>query len=259
MTRRNMVATVAASGLLGVEGAVAAAQSESSILELKTWYLHNSSEDQPKRLAAYFQSGLAPALERAGVKLDGVFSNYISSDGPYYVTLTEYANVSSMAQANEKLRADAAHAQAAKQLSSGGAPFVRVESSLLRSFEVMPKIDRGSSGKGSRIFELRTYEAPSFPALTRKVGMFNEGEAAIFKRLGMRPVFFGETLVGPRQPNLTYMLSYDDLAAREKLWQSFISDAEWKKLSANPELKDSEIVSKISNVILKPLSFSPVR
>jgi hypothetical protein len=53
-----------------------------------------------------------------------------------------------------------------------------------------------------------------------------------------------------------YMLSFDDLAARERLWGEFGSDPEWKKLSSQPELKDSQIVANISNVILRPLSFS---
>jgi hypothetical protein len=55
------------------------------------------------------------------------------------------------------------------------------------------------------------------------------------------------------------MLSYDDLAAREKLWHDFGSDPEWRKLSGKPELKDSEIVANISNVILRPLTFSQTR
>jgi hypothetical protein len=80
----------------------------------------------------------------------------------------------------------------------------------------------------------------------------------IFQRLGFRPVFFGETIVGSRQPNLTYMLSYDDLAMRNRLWKAFVSDPEWKKLSSRPELKDAEIVANISNAILAPLKFSPI-
>jgi hypothetical protein len=106
---------------------------------------------------------------------------------------------------------------------------------------------------------LRTYESQSYYTLARKVGMFNNGEMQIFERLKMRPVFFGETIVGPRQPNLTYMLSFDDLAARESLWHDFGSDPAWKALSGHPELMDPEIVANISNVILRPLAFSLIR
>ena len=103
---------------------------------------------------------------------------------------------------------------------------------------------------------LQFYLAPCY--LSKKLSA-SHSEMQIFQRLGMRPVFFGETLVGPRQPNLMYMLSYDDLAARDKLWHNFVTDPEWRKLSAKPELKDSEIVANISNVILRPLTFSAIR
>jgi hypothetical protein len=56
-----------------------------------------------------------------------------------------------------------------------------------------------------------------------------------------------------------YMLSYDDLAAREKLWRAFGSDPEWKRISTPPEMGDAEIVSNITNVILQPLTFSAIR
>ena len=60
-------------------------------------------------------------------------------------------------------------------------------------------------------------------------------------------------------PNLTYMLAYDDLAARDKNWKVFGSSPEWMKLRATPGFADAEIVSNISNVFLSPLPFSPIR
>lgn len=228
-------------------------------LELKTWRLHNSAENQPERVARYLESGLAPALSRSGSKLIGAFANLIGPDGPYYVTLAQFASLGAMQEAVEGMARDEAHRHALEELASGAAfPFVRVESSLLRSFDVMPQpVVGGTEGK-TRIFELRTYESQNFATLARKVAMFNSGEAGIFERLGMKPVFFGETMVGPRQPNLTYMLSFDSLAERERLWSAFGSDPEWKKLSSQPELKDPEIVANISNTILRPLRFSPI-
>ena len=86
-----------------------------------------------------------------------------------------------------------------------------------------------------------------------------EGEAAIFRRLGMLPVFFGRGMIGANLPSLTYMLAFDDLAARERLWRNFGSDPEWQKLRSTPGLTDPEIVSNISNAILRPLPFSPIR
>jgi hypothetical protein len=88
--------------------------------------------------------------------------------------------------------------------------------------------------------------------------MFNTGEIAIFRRTGLTPVFFGDTLIGARQPNLTYLLTFPDMAAREKSWDTFRSDPEWKKLSATPGYTDPEIVTNISNTLLKPAPYSQI-
>lgn len=260
MKRRQMLAGLAASPFMNFQSQ--AAFTPNTYLELTTWHLHNSDENQPARVADYLETGLAPALSRSGAKLAGAFSNVIGQGGPYYVTLTLHASLSDMQDSITKLKADAVYQRELHKLDAGpGVPFVRVESSLLRSFDGMPQpaIPESGEKRPPRIFELRTYESQSFATLARKVGMFNGGEMQIFERLGLRPVFFGETIVGPRQPNLNYMLSYDDLAARDRLWHDFTSDPDWKKLSSEPELKDAKIVANISNVILRPLTFSPIR
>ena len=264
MDRREMLWAGLGASVLA-SGDAMNAQSEgrrtAAYLELKTWRLHNTPENQGTRLAAYLKDGLMPALARSDAKLVGAFSIAIGPDSPSYLTVTQFPSLGAFESALAKLKADADHRQALERLSAGpGLPFVRVESSLLRSFDVLPEpavLD--PTGRPGRIFELRTYESQSFLTLERKVGMFNGGEAQLFERLGFRPVFFGQTIVGPMQPNLTYMLSYDDLAARDRLWGAFGSDPEWKKLSGQPELKDAEIVANITNVILSPLPFSPVR
>jgi hypothetical protein len=260
MERRELLAALAASVL--VESKSQAAAVPNTFLELKTWRLHNSAEKQADRLSNYLEHGLTPAVERAGAKLIGVFASVIGQDGPYYVTLTQYSSLAVMQDVLSKLAADEAHLHELQKLSADpGAPFVRVESSLLRSFDGLPVpvVPDHAEKRSPRIFELRTYESPSFLALSRKVGMFNHGEMQIFQRLGLRPVFFGETIVGPKQPNLNYMLSYDDMTAHDKLWLDFGADPEWKKLRVTPGLTDPEVVTNISNVILRPLAFSAIR
>jgi NIPSNAP len=259
MDRRSMLTALSASAL-GYEARAAAPTN--TFLEIQTWRLHNSAEGQGPRVAEYLEHGLAPALARGGSKLCGAFANVIAPDGPYYVTVSQYASLAAFESALAQLKSDGAHRAALEKLSGGsGVPFVRLESSLLRSFDKMPApiLADASEKRAPRIFELRTYESQSFVTLARKIGMFNDAEMGIFERLGMRPVFFGETIVGPRQPNLMYMLSYDNLAARDTLWKAFGKDPEWAKLRVQPGLTDPEIVANISNVILRPLAFSEIR
>jgi hypothetical protein len=139
--------------------------------------------------------------------------------------------------------------------------YIRQESMLLRAFDAIPNIEIPSAepNRAAHVFELRTYESVNEKASQRKIRMFNQGEIAVFRKLGMTPVFFGQTIVGPHLPSLTYMLAFDDLASREKLWRAFGSDPDWQKLRSQPGLSDAEIVSNISNEILRPLAFSPIR
>jgi hypothetical protein len=48
------------------------------------------------------------------------------------------------------------------------------------------------------------------------------------------------------------------MAERDKNWSAFGSDPEWKKLSTTPGYGDAEIVSNISNLFLRPTSYSQI-
>ena len=158
-----------------------------------------------------------------------------------------------------KMGADGAYQAALKAFNTApGQRFVRYETSLLRGFAGFPQLAKGT-GKNGRLFELRTYESDDSTTLTEKVRMFNEGEIAVFQKTGLDPVFFGETIFGQKQPNLTYMLGYDDWNARDVNWKKFIGHPEWAKLRSTPGWSDAEIVSNISSVFLRALPFSPVR
>src|SRR5262249_43778026 len=139
--------------------------------------------------------------------------------------------------------------------------YVRQEVSILTAFPQFPKIavPAATASKGARIFELRTYESPSERAHHAKVKMFAEmGEIDIFKRVGLTPVFFSRTLAGPRMPSLVYMLTHENLAARDRNWSGFTSDPEWRKLAQTPGYTDPEIVSNITTVFLRPSAYSQV-
>ncbi|HEX8812506.1 MAG TPA: NIPSNAP family protein, partial [Terracidiphilus sp.] len=127
----------------------------------------------------------------------------------------------------------------------------------LISFEGWPRLTPPAKG-AKRIFQLRTYESPSFHAHEVKVKMFHSGEFDIFKAAGFHPVFFGDALVGPRMPCLTYMLAFDDQTQLDAQWNTFRNDPNWKKLSADPRFAYEAIVSNITNLYLSPLSVSQI-
>jgi hypothetical protein len=209
-----------------------------------------------------FLSGTYAAARRAGVSTLGFFSPVIGEHSPYILSLAVYASLDALQTSDALLAADKEYRAAADAYDAAADPaYIRIETTLLRAFDGIPALTAppNDGQRPARIFEMRIYESPNEKAGRRKVKMFEDGEAGIFRRLGMAPVFFGQGIAGANLPSLTYMLSYDDLAARERLWKAFGADPEWQKLRAQPGLSDAEIVSNISNRILRPLAFSDIR
>lgn len=256
MKRRTFLGTAAVAGLF----APASAASTNMYIQLQYVMLRNGT--QPERANSFFPKHFLAAAQRCGASVVGMFNAVIAPQAPFFLILQAFPTFESIEAARAKLVADAEFQKAADQYFAGPEPaFVRVESSILKTFDAFPtvKATEAAADRPARIFELRTYESNDFHSLRKKIKMFESGEAAIFQRLGMSPVFFGETIIGRNQPNLTYMLAFENLAAREQLWSKFGTDAEWKKLRATPGLSDAEIVSNISNAILRPAANSQIR
>ncbi len=258
--KRRQFLQAAASASLALP--MSAKTSKPTILELRWMQMRNTADDEAARTTEFLRESAAPAFRQAGVKVAGAFRTAIGPGSPSFLLISEYADLAAFEAVSEKVWSDAAFRKAYVSYTAG-APRVyeREETSLLKSFDGMPAmtVPAPREGGGNHIFELRRYESTNGVTLERKVKMFNEGEMGIFQRLGMKPVFFGTTTIGTNMPNLVYMLCFDSLAERERLWGKFVSDPEWKKISSPPELHDSQVVTNISNWILDPLDFSGIR
>ena len=264
MKRRDFLASsIAAAGVAGLHTDTGMAQAQSTepeFYELRRYQLRVGPMVQ--RMNEYLKDVSIPALNRAGAKPIGAFTVQFGADSPaIYLLLThrsiqEFATLSSRVRSDQEFqKASAPHAD----LPATDPAYVRIDSQLMAAVPFMPRIDvpAGAAAGKPRIFELRTYESHSLKARRLKLEMFGPlGELAIFRRTGLTPVFFGENLIGTRLPSFTYMLVYDDMAAREKSWAAFIDDPEWKTLRAKPGYTDPEIVSNISSIILRPTAYS---
>ena len=259
MTRRAFLPAMAAPGAAAL---AADAPKGNAIIELQMVHLRNTPENQRGRMADHWKNNVVPALQRAGAGPVGVFNSSIAPGGPFLLTLVPYPSLAGLGEVVGKLSSDAQFIKSAQAFDQQpGLSYERIENSLLRAFDGMPNVvpPAGDAQRAAKVFELRIYESNNWTTLQRKIKMFEEGEMAIFKRLGMSPVFFGSTIIGRNMPNLAYMLAYNDMAHRDQCWRAFGSDPEWQKLRAMPGYSDAEIVSNISNYILTPAAGSMIR
>ncbi|MGE5295861.1 MAG: NIPSNAP family protein, partial [Solirubrobacterales bacterium] len=253
MNRREFLAT----GVAGLAATNVATGSQVAVdatpRQFFEWRQYHLRTGTPKNLVGDFYKNVGiAAMNRAGIKTVGVFNPIYGPNMPTLHVLLVHDSMDSVVNVHARLLAD-------PELREKGASFldatlsdpafVRYESSLMVAFSQMPRIEPPAFK--DRILEVRTYESHSVKAGKKKIQMFNEGgEIAIFKRTGLSPVMFGETIIGPNQPNLTYMLAFKNMVDRDQKWQVFRDDPAWKQLSVDPAYKDT--VSNITDVILKP-------
>jgi len=260
MNRRNFLkSSVTAATLAGLPAIAAEGTAPREFYELRRYQFRFGP--MVKRFEQYVTHAALPALQRMGIGPIGVFTPTNGPDTPAAYVLVPFKSLAEFASVGEQLQRDPEYQKAGDEYINAPAtdpPYLRYESSLLLAFTGMPKLAVPEQKKASRsrLFELRTYESHSRRALKTKVKMFNEGELEIFRRTGLAPVFFGETLIGPKQPNLTYMVVFDDMDHHGECWDKFRNDPEWKKLSAQPGYSNAEIVSNISSSFLKPMAYS---
>jgi hypothetical protein len=211
----------------------------------------------------FLGDALIPALARRGIGPVGAFRLDLGPETPVYYVLIPSQSLEELATLDLALGKDEEFLRVGGPFWSAPATapaFVRTDSTLLAAFEGWPRVTPppAAATHGKRIYQLRTYESPSYSDHVRKVEMFHSGEFDIFKAAGFHNVFFGDVLVGARMPCLTYMLSFGDLSELNEHWAAFSGNPDWKKLSADPRFAYESIVSNIANLVLSPLSFSQV-
>jgi hypothetical protein len=269
MDRRDFVTAALTGGgalLASAAGAGAGASVQDSRVdyyELRHYLLRRGP--QTALMEGYLSRAFLPAAGRAGAGPIGVFTVMAGPESPSLYVLITHQSIDGFATLPDRLAADADYQKNAADYLTAPATspaYVRMQTSLLRAFSGYPRVQLpfggGDAGRRSRIFELRRYESHSEAAGRKKIEMFNTAEIALFRKAGMQPVFFGETLLGADLPNLTYLLVYEDMAAHDRQWAAFAADPDWRTLSTTPGFTDPEIVSNISNYFLRPAPYSQI-
>jgi len=249
LRKSALAAGLAATSMDGFGENVAPASKE--VYELRTYELRWGQA----ALDNYLSKALIPALNHAGVKSVGVFSELGKSEPVKIYVLIPYQSFEALGKIRLSLSQDDQFTLASTEynkIPQDQAVYSRYESSLLLAFDGFPRIVVPPAAK--RIFELRVYEGYSEDAVRRKLQMFNQSEFEIFSRVKLNGVFFGEMIVGKNLPCLAYMLTFKDMQERDENWKAFGQDPEWQRISKLPEYENS--VSRIYKTFLEPLSYS---
>jgi len=208
-------------------------------------------------LENYLSKALIPALNKYGVSKVGVFKDYGKPEPAIVVVAIPFASLSAYAGYKDALEKDMVYQQAAsayfQYVGLDKPMFEKISTYLAKSFAGHPALTLPNNQAG-RIYEWRTYEAYNEDALKRKIAMFNDAELAIFDKVGLHNVFFGEVLAGENTPCLSYMVSFENMADRDANWAKFSADPDWKRISG--DAKYANIHSRTVRKFLEPTSYS---
>lgn len=106
------------------------------------------------------------------------------------------------------------------------------------------------------IYELRIYDVipGKFAALSHR---FAHTTLQVFERHGIKVVGFWTDVIGVNN-RLTYLVAFDDLEARDRIWRATLSDPELVQAFAESE-QDGPLIARMTNTIMRPTAYSPLQ
>lgn len=222
----------------------------------RNYFLKHGS--QIGRWHEFMEKTQLPVLKQA-TKTPPVFLEaLIASHMPQTMSIIGFESHEQVLKAKEQMSANAPFRKGFSSWESAEEPpYEHYSETLLEATDYSPELNRAQNAP--RVFELRVYHSPTHRQLAALHERFAGPEIRIFHRCGIHPVLYTSTLAGQQMPNLTYLIPFDNLAAREKAWATFGADPEWAKVRNESIQKHGQIASVIQMSLWKPAPYSPVR
>jgi hypothetical protein len=230
MNRRDFLGAIAASSLTGADTAQGPGSKKPGCYVVHHYRLQLGS--QGTRLSDYLSKTYLPAVARAQGGPSLVLEGQVTEHLPLVTVIDAFASVEQAWSLRAKLRADKAFQDGTDGWQAGPErPFESLTTELLEASDFAPEFAPVSPPpKSPRVYEMRVYQTHTQKELRGLVERFAEAEVKILTRAGSQPVMFGSTVFGNDRPNLTWMLAFDDMGAREKFSAAFGADPEWAAL-----------------------------
>lgn len=225
---------------------------------VEQFYLENGS--QPGRMHEFCAKTLVPAMGRVHKGPLIAMEALIAPHMPQVALIVGLESLGQMDTISKALFGDKDFSRAFDRWEEGEAPYVSSSASLLVATPYSPEITVAEKPAAApRIFELRSYHSPTARQAKALHERFAGPEIKIFHRVGVHPLFYSSTVFGQNRPNLTYLIPFDSLAAREKAWNAFGADEEWLKVRKESIDRSGQISSVIQMSLYRGMSYSPVR
>ena len=245
--------------MLSANGLAGAAADKRRVFILEQYFFKNGT--QPGRFDEYVIKGALPAFKRHHAGPMIFLTALTATHMPQAAVIIGFQSVDELWSVRQKITIDSDLAKALESWENHPEqPYEHFSAALLEATEYCPEILRDAEPrKTPRIFELRTYHSPTWRQLAALHERFAGAEIEIFRRVGVNPILYSSTIVGTNMPNLTYVIPFESLAAREKAWDAFGADPEWIKVRKESIDKHGQISSVMQISLYRAAAYSPIR
>ncbi len=228
-------------------------QSDTPKKQIYEWRIYTLTGDGIL-LDEYFKGALIPAYNRCKVSV-GAFALFKPEEKEQRYLLFVYPDLQTYNQVRQKVWEDADYQRSARVFFETTAPkpvYSSFETYICEAFDKIPEMRKPD--KSRTLFEYRNYYSPNEDANKRKIKMFNAEEIALFDKVGVNSVCYGEVLSGTRMPSLTYLTWYKDEETRDKAWKEFGSHPDWNQMRRKPEYANTATNNIVK--LLAPMPYS---
>ena len=214
---------------------------------------------QLPHLHEFFSQSLLPVANRIHPAPKIFLEAQVSAHIPMVTAVYGFSSLEELWDVHAKTSQDESVQKGLQALEAGpDGAFESLDISVVQAADYSPEL-KAEASESPRLFELRVYHSPTWHQLAALHDRFRGPEIKIFHRSGIHPVLYGSTFIGGNIPNLTYLIPFADLAAREKAWAAFGADPDWQKVRAESVAKSGEIVREIQVTLYRATPYSPVR
>lgn len=235
------------------------ARAATTYFQLKVYHFQTTEQEQV--IDRFLEQAYLPAMHKLGFKEIGVFKpidNKDKTDKLVYV-FSASANLEKFASLDADILKDKGYLASGKEYLDAvhnHAPYSRIETILMKAFEGMPflSLPKLKAAKSERVYELRSYEAPTEKLSANKISMFNNGEIDIFNKLNFNAVFYGQVIAGSTMPNLIYLTTFENMTERDAHWKAF--GPLYKPMADLPQYQHN--VSKNVTTLCRPTDYSDI-
>jgi hypothetical protein len=238
-------------------GALAAEPKRTRFYVFEQYLLENGS--QPARIHEFLTKAL-PLMARVHKGPQIVLEALVSAHMPQVCMIMGIQSLDEIWTISQSLFADKDFNRVFDQWEAGEAPYLSTNAWLLEATDYSPGIvSPAKLPESPRVFELRVYHSPTARQWKKLHERFRGPEIKIFHRVGVHPILYTSTVFGPDRPNLTYLIPFDNLAAREKAWTAFGADEEWLRVRKTSIEEGGQISARSTISLYRATPYSPIR